>query len=102
MNFIYSVFIGILILLKFMYTFISTYLFVDKNNNFTEHYQKIDTFNEKLFIISEFGLFLLLIIVFFPFSQKNIIITWHEKLLFFFLGVVGLFHVNYKFIFNKV
>lgn len=101
MNIIYGIFIAILIILKFVYTFVSIYLFFDIKNSSSDKYQKINTFNSKLLIVSECGLFLLLLIVFFPFTRKEIIINWHEKLLFFFLGMVGLLHTNYRYLFSS-
>ena len=100
MNFMYGLFIAILITFKIIYTVVSIYLYFDRNYSFTEKYQKLNIFNEKLLLVSEFGLFLLLLIVFFPFSNKEIIITFHEKILFFFLGMVGLLHIDYGFLFN--
>lgn len=101
MNFAYSLFVAILITMKIIYTIVSIYLFINKNNSFTEKYQKLNIFNEKLLLVSEVGLFVLLLIVFFPFSNKEIIITFHEQILFFFLGIVGLLHIDYGFLLNK-
>jgi len=97
----YGIFITLLILIKVLYTILDIYLYFTKRNQSQSHIE-IENFNNKLLTVFEFGVFLLLIVIFLPFSGNNngILISKHEEFLFFMLGVVGLLHIDYKFLLN--
>ena len=63
--------------------------------------EKLEYYNEQMYLISQIGMFLLLAIIFKPWGPKEITVTHHEKLIFFSIGIIGLTHIQYRALFKK-
>lgn len=97
MKTLYDIFIIILIVLKISYLLSTMRLKIYKTThpNDKDKINMIEERNSKLLIITDIGLYTLLLIVFFP-SKQEVIVTGHERFLLFALGVIGLLHIDYS------
>lgn len=96
MKTLYDLFIIILIILKVSYVLSTMRLRIYKKThpNNKNNISIIEERNSKLLVMTDIGLYILLLIVFFP-SKQEVIVTGHERLLLFALGVISLLHVDY-------
>ena len=98
-----DLFLIFVIMLKFSYIISELLLGAYKHskNADIQLLEKLQYYNEHIFIISQIGMFLLLVIIFRPSGEKEIIVHKHEKLIFFSLGIMGLTHIQYRILFDK-
>jgi len=103
MKTIQDLFLILVILLKFSYIISEILLGIYKRRKHADHefLEKLTYYNEHIFILSQIGMFLLLVIIFRPSGEKEITVHKHEKLIFFSLGIMGLTHIQYRILFNK-
>lgn len=97
-----DLFLIFVIILKFSYIISEILLGLYKRNKNAdaELLEKLQYYNEHIYILSQIGMFLLLVIIFRPSGEKEIIVHKHEKLIFFSLGIMGLTHIQYRLLFK--
>ena len=101
---IYYIFLCLVVLLKFTYILFSIRVFYHKRikkDTDSNKYKKIETNKKKLLVISEFFMFLLLLLIFIPIknyrlSREPVLVNYHEKIIFFILGIISLINLNYS------
>ena len=99
---LYYIFLCIVILIKFIYIISAIRVFYHKKikqDTDSDKYKKIQANNQKLLVISELLMFILLLI-FVPiknyrWSKEPVIVNHHEKLIFFVLGILSIINLNY-------
>jgi hypothetical protein len=103
MKSVFDFFLILVVIMKVAYLVSETVLGIYKHrktiNN--ETLQKLEYYNEQMYIISQIGMFLLLAIIFRPGGNKQVVVDYHEKLIFFSIGIIGLTHIQYRQLFKK-
>ncbi len=106
---IYYIFLCFVILLKCLYILSAVRVFIHKRikkDTNSAKYKKIKSNNEKILVISEFFMFVLLLLIFIPIknyrlSREPVIVNHHEKLIFFILGILSIINLNYDVFINS-
>ena len=101
---IYYIFLCIVVLLKIIYILSAIRVFYHKRikkDTDSAKYKKIELNNQRLLVISELLMFILLILIFIPlknyrFSRDQVLVNYHEKLIFFVLGILSIINLNYS------
>ena len=98
----YDIFLIIIVILKIILVISSLRLTIYKHTSSSDAYtiKKMTHRNEIMSVITESLMFVLLIIVFYPRRKTGnvnnaVIISGHEKIIFFTLGVIGLLNLNW-------
>jgi hypothetical protein len=99
----YDTFLIVIVILRVILVISSIRLAIYKRTNSQDTYtiNKMKHRNEIISVITEALMFLLLIMVFYPKRQTNnvnnsIIISGHEKIIFFTLGIIGLLNLDWS------
>lgn len=105
---IYNAYLVLIIVCKIFLLALDVLVYYNKTHELSFISSKtLKSVQEKVFAITEALMFFLLVLIFFPLRKtpnKNnaIIIVGHEREILFTLGIIGLIHINWKFLFlNK-
>ena len=103
MRSIYDIFIVVLIIFKIFYVMSTIRLKIIERTDSKNKYElnEVRERNNKLLILTDIGLYILLMIVFLPTTNQAVTVSGHEKILFFALGVISLMHVDYEELFSN-
>jgi hypothetical protein len=99
----YDIFLIIIVILKIILVISSLRLAIYKQTSSSDTYNinKMTYRNEIMSVITEALMFILLIVVFYPprktgNANNAVIISGHEKIIFFTLGVIGLLNLDWS------
>lgn len=104
MKTIYDFFLILVVILKVAYLVSELLLAIYRHKKLINEktLDKLEYYNEQMYILSQVGMFLLLAIIFRPGGSKEVLVSYHEKLIFFSIGIIGLTHIQYRSFFKKV
>lgn len=103
MKTIFDFFLILVVILKVLYLVSEILLGIYRHKKIIDEktLDKLEHYNEQMYIVSQFGMFLLLAIIFRPGGSKEVLVNYHEKLIFFSIGIIGLTHIQYRNFFKK-
>ena len=98
-NKLYNVLIYVIIILKVIYLLLTLLNHIAGYSDWdTKTKDFINTMTDNCLIVSDFFMYMVLIILFSPLRKKpvDIVINKHEQLIIWTLGILGLIHTNWN------